>query len=314
MFSLMGLDKNHKKEGTKMKRIFLSSLAATLLVTSSMATEVASKNPAVTHINTTSIANAKKSATQNQVKVVQEAVDSLRYAHNALIELNQGNKDKATKYLEKALGKLEVTLASKNVPKLLPVESSIAVENLITSSDTIKKIVKKSKDLLDDYKVQEAKALLAPLKSEIDIIVVSLPLATYPDALKEAAKLIHDNKIDEAKVVLGTALNTLVVTGDVIPIPLLEATDLVAAAAAIAEKEPKTAKLYLDAAQEALKISEYLGYVSSSDVTYKALDDAISSLKLDATASEVKGFFKDLQSKLKDFTSKVFSAKDKSEK
>jgi len=297
-----------------MKKVFLSSLVATLLATSSMATEVASNNPAVKHINTTSVANAKQVATQNQVKVVQEAVDSLQYAHNALIELNNGNKDKATKYLEKALGKLEVTLASKHAPKLLPVDSSITVEEFIGSSDTIKQIVKKAKDLLDDYKVQEAKAILSPLKSEIDITVVSLPLATYPDALKETAKLIHNNKIDEAKALLATTLSTLVVTGDIIPIPLLEATDLVAAAAAVAEKDPKRAKLYLDAAQEALKISEYLGYVSSSNVTYKALEDAISSLKLDATATEVKGFFKDLQSKLKDFTSKVFSKKDKSEK
>ena len=54
--------------------------------------------------------------------------------------------------------------------------------------------------------------------------------------------------------------------------------------------------------------------MSSSDVTYKALDDAISSLKLDATATEVKGFFTSLQDKLKDFTSKIFTAKDKSKK
>jgi len=297
-----------------MKNILLSSLVASLLVTGCIANEVAPKNAAVKQINTTSIKNAKKDATQNQVKVVQEAVDSLKYAHDALAELNKDNKEKASSYLEKALGKLEVTLAAKNVPELLPVESSITVNELIASTDTVKNIVKHAQDLLDDYKVQEAKAILKPLKSEIDITVVSLPLATYPDALKETAKLIHNNKVDEAEVVLATALNTLVVTETIVPIPLLEATDLIAAAADVAEKDPKQAKLYLEAAQEALKLSKHLGYVSSSDVTYKALDDAISSLKLDATATEVKGFFTSLQDKLKDFTSKIFTAKDKSKK
>jgi hypothetical protein len=297
-----------------MKNILLSSLVASLLVTGCIANEVAPKNATVKQINTTSINNAKKAATQNQVKVVQEAVDSLKYAHDALVELNKGNKEKASSYLEKALGKLEVTLASKNVPELLPVDSSITIDELVASSDTIKSIVKHAKDLLDDDKVQEAKAILKPLKSEIGITVVSLPLATYPDALKETAKRIHNNKVDEAKVVLGTALNTLVVTETIIPIPLVEATDLIAAASDVAEKDPKQAKLYLDAAQEALKTSKYLGYVSSSDVTYKALDDTIAAIKHDATSAEVKGFFTNLQTKLKDFTSKIFTSKDKSKK
>ena len=294
-----------------MKNILLSSLVASLLVTGCIANEVTPQNSAVKQVNNTAISKARKNATQNQVKVVQEAVDSLKYAHDALNELNKGNKDKASEYLEKSLGKLEVTLASKNVPELLPVDSHITIDELVASSDAIKSIVKHAKELLDDDKLQEAKAILAPLKSEIDISVVSLPLATYPDALKETAKLIHDNKVEEAKVVLNTALNTLVVTETIIPIPLVEATDLIAAAAEVAEKDPKKAKLYLDAAQEALKISKQLGYVSKSDVTYKALDDAISALKLDVTSAEVKGFFSNLQNKLKDFTSKVFSPKNK---
>ena len=294
-----------------MKKLFISSLAASLLITVCIAKEATPQVTPVKQVNSTAINKAKKHAMENQVKIIQEAVDSLKYAHNALDELDKGNKEKASKYLEKALGKLEVTLASKKVPKLLPVDSHISVNELITSSDAIKEAVNHAKKLLDDDKLQAAKAVLEPLKSEIDITVVSLPLATYPNALKEAAKLIHDNKIEEAKVVLGTALNTLVVTEQIIPIPLVEATELIAAAAEVAEKDPKTAKLYLDAAQEALKISKQLGYVSTSDVTYKALDDAISSLKLDATSAEVKGFFTNLKNKLKDFTSKVFSEKDK---
>jgi len=100
-----------------MKKILLSSLAASLLVTGCIAGEAASVSAAVKQVSTTSIKNAKEAATQNKVKIVQEAVDSLKYAHDALMELNKGNKEKASSYLEKALGKLEVTLASKNGTK-----------------------------------------------------------------------------------------------------------------------------------------------------------------------------------------------------
>jgi hypothetical protein len=295
-----------------MKKILLSSLVASLLVTGSFAKETAPKDATVKQVNTISVNNAKEEVNTHAVKVVQEAVDSLKYAQDALIALDKGNKKEATTNLEKALGKLEVTLASKNAPELLPVDSSITINEFIGSSDTIKKIVKLAKDLLDENKVQEAKEVLAPLKSEIVTTVVNLPLATYPAALKETAKLIHDDKVDEAKVLLATTLSTLVEVETIIPIPLVEATDLIAAAAVVAEEDTDKANTYLDAAQEKLKVAKYLGYVSHSDVTYKALDDAISALKLDIKSKEIKSLFTNLQTKVKDFTSKIFSSKDES--
>ena len=299
-----------------MKKILLSTLVASLLVTGSFAKETAVKNDTVKQVNTIALNNAKEVAqnTKDEVKTVQEAIDSLKYAHEALVALNKGNNVQATKDIEKALGKLEVTLASKNVPELLAVDSTITINEYIGTSDTVKKVVKLAKELLDDNKVQDAKEVLAPLKSEIEINVVNLPLATYPDALKETAKLIHENKVEEAKVVLGTALNTLVGVETIIPIPLVKATDLITASAAIVEEDTEKAKVYLDAAQEELKIAKYLGYVSKSDVTYKALDDAISALKLDIKSKEVKTLFTNLQNKVKDFTSKIFSSKNEPKK
>jgi hypothetical protein len=297
-----------------MKNILLSSLVASLLVTGCVAQTVTLKNESVKKVNTTAVKHATEDARHktNEVKLVQEAIDSLKYAHNALAALENNNKKEASKYLEKALGKLEVTLASKNVPKLLPVDSVIAVDEFIGSSETIENMVKLAKKLLDDDKVQAAKEILAPLKSEIGITVINLPLATYPDALKETAKLVHDNKVKDAKVILDTALNTLVKTETIIPIPLIKATDLIAAASI--EKDIDKAKIYLDAAQEELKIAKSLGYVSKSDVSYKTLDDAIDELKSDIRSKEVKTLFTNLQTKIKDFTSKIFTSKDKSKK
>ncbi len=293
-----------------MKKILLSSLVASLLVTGSFAKETAPKGASVEQVNKIAIKNAKEEVKNHQVKLVQEAVDSLVYANEALVALEKGDKEKAAKSLEKALGKLEVTLASKNVPELLPVDNIIRIEQFIGSSDTIKGIVKLAKELLDDDRVQAAKEVLAPLKSEIGITVVNLPLGTYPDALKETAKLIHASKVDEAKIVLGTALNTLVEVETIIPIPLATAEDLIALASDTVEKDSEKAKIYLDAAKEELKKARYLGYVSKSDVSYKALDDAIDALKLDITSTKVKSMFTNLKEKVTSFTSEIFLSKD----
>jgi len=294
-----------------MKKILISTIVASLVVTGCVANEATLKDENVKHVNAIAINHATSEAKQKNadVKLVQEAVDSLKYAHDALNALEKNNKEEASKYLEKALGKLEVALSSKNVPELLPVDSTVTINEFIGTSDTIKDMVKLAKELLDDDKVQAAKEVLEPLKSEIGISVINLPLATYPNALKETAKLIHNDKVDEAKVVLGTALNTLVEVDTIIPIPLLEATALIEAAADVAEKDTDKAKLFLDAAKEELKIAKYLGYVSKSDVTYKALDDAIDALKLDIKSKEVKTLFTNLKDKVKDFTSKIFSSK-----
>jgi len=295
-----------------MKNILLSSLVASLLITGTYAKETVAKDATVKQVNKVSLDNAKKDASKQIIKAEKDAIESLKYAQYALIALDKGDKKEATSNIEKALGKLEVTLASKNIPKLLPVSSQVTIAEFIGTSDTIKKIVKESKDLLDDYKVQAAKEALSPLKSEIISTVVSIPLATYPQALKETATLIHDNKVEEAKILLATALSTLVEVETVTPIPLVEATDLIAAAAAIAQEDTDKAELYLNAAQEQLKIAKYLGYVSHSSITYKALDDAIVALKLDIKSKEIKSLFTNLQTKIKDFTSNMFSSKEES--
>lgn len=296
-----------------MKRILLSSLVASLLITGSFATETASKDATAKEVSTLAVKHAKEAANtkNNEIKTIQDAVDSLKFAHEALAALNKGDTKTATKNIELALGKLEVTLAAKNAPELLPVESVVSVDEFIGSSTTVRGMVKLAEDLLEDYKVQAAKEVLDPLKSEIVIDVVNLPLTTYPDALKETAKLIHEGKTQEATTVLETALDTLVEVQTVTPIPLVKATDLIAAAAEVAEKDPKKAEEYLKAAQEELKISKYLGYVSKSDITYKTLDDAIDDLKSDITSSKVKNLFKELKEKVKDFSDKIFINSDK---
>ena len=295
-----------------MKKLLLSAITASLLVsTSGFAKEQAAKDATVKQVNKIAISNAKEDAQNHQTKLVKEAIESLKYAHNAVIDLEHKDAKKAKEDLEKAIGKLEVIMAAENAPKLLPIDNVIRVQEFVGTASDVDKAVKAAKDLLDEGKVQEARALMIPLVSEIDITVVSLPLASYPDALKLAAKYVHDGKLEKAKEVLYIALSTFTEVTQVVPIPLLESADLIAAASRVAKEDKARALKYLDAASDALDVAEKLGYVSESTTTYKMLHEKIEEVK-----KEIKGknkaekLFESLAEKLKEFKSKIISGKE----
>jgi ribonuclease HII len=186
----------------------------------------------------------------------------------------------------------------------------IRVQEFIGTADDVEKAVKTVKALLDDGKVQEARALMIPLVSEIDITTVSLPLASYPDALKLAAKYVHDNKPEKAKEVLYIALSTFSEVTQVVPIPLLESTDLIAAASRIAKEDKELAIKYLDGANEALNVAQKLGYVSKSETTYKMLHEKIEEVKKEIRGkNKAEKLFESLAQKLKEFKEKIVSEK-----
>ena len=299
-----------------MKKVILSAVAASMIFggsvyakTETNDTEV-SKPATVKQINAATVKQAKSDAVSHKKKMVQEAIDSLKFAHEALVKLDKKDKEGAIQSIEKALGKLEVILSAKESPKLLPIKSYVVVNEFIGTSDGIKATVKLARELLGDGKVQQARKILMPLTSEIDVTTVSLPLVSYPDALKLAAKYIHSDKIAMAQEVLTIALNTFDEATVIVPLPLLKASDLVAAASDIATKDKARALRYLDAASEHLKVAEALGYVSKSAVTYKSMQKKIEEIE-----KEIKGknkaekLFESLKEKLADFKAKVFSPK-----
>ncbi len=296
-----------------MKKLLLSTIAASLLLsTAGIAKEQAAKDATVGQVNRIAINNAKEDAKSKQTKLAKEAIESLKYAQVAVLALEHKDAKKATEALEKAIGKLEVIMAAKDAPKLLPIDNVIRVQEFVGTADDVEKAVRSVQKLLDEGKVQEARALMMPLVSEIDITVVSLPLASYPDALKLAAKYVHDNKLGKAKEVLYIALSTFTEVTQVVPIPLLESTDLIAAASRIAKEDKERALKYLDAASDALDVAEKLGYVSKSETTYKMLHE-----KIEAVQKEIRGknkaekLFESLANALKEFKSKIISSENK---
>ena len=297
-----------------MKKTILSTLVSALLL-SSVAVADEHKNLTSKEVSAKATQIATKKAKDNKVKLVQEALESLKLSAKAVDELNKNKVDEAKKSVELALGKLESILASEHTPKLLPIENQIVVKNFVGTADDVKRALAEVKTLLGLGKVQEAGELLISLQSELDITTVSLPLASYPDALKLASKYLLEKHPAKAKHVLEIALNTFAQDEQIIPIPLINAVELVSVASKIAKEDKEQALKHLAMAKDDLKKAELLGYISSSTTTYKQLDELIEK-----TEKEVKGpnkaekLFKELGEKLSEFKNKILSTHDKSEK
>ena len=288
------------------KKILGSILAASLLFSSAYATS--SKT-----ISKDAIKVAKHDAkSDSQSHIVKEAVEAVMLTQKVLVDIAHKDKKSAIKDIEKAIGKLEVILAKKDAPLMLPIDASITAVEFTADSSTIKAGLKSVMNLLRVGKVQEARELLNTFQSEIDITTVNLPLASYPKALKLAASYLHDGKLSQAKDVLEMALGTLVTTKVVIPIPLITAEALIHDAQKIAKKDKKQALKHLELAKEELKKAELLGYTSESDITYKVLEKAIEKVE-----KEIKGknkaekLFEELLEKLKSFKEKATQTSSK---
>jgi len=175
-----------------MKKLLFSSIVAiSLLGTQAIALDANASTKTVTKSAITKgkkIANAKK----GNLKISKEAVESVKLVADTIVALDKKNKDEAIKTLEKAIGKIEVVLSSKNAPALLPLDGRVVVQEFAGSAYDAQTAVITAEALLMKKRVQEARKIVVALADEIDFTTVNLPLASYPVALKEAAKYLQD--------------------------------------------------------------------------------------------------------------------------
>jgi len=293
-----------------MKQILLSTLLSSLLLTTSIFADsnTTQSVKSSSDKNITSNSNVMVKAKSHQAKLVNEALKSLALSTKALQEINNNKNDEAKKDINLALGQLDALLALKEVPKLLPIENQMVVKNFKGTSKDIDLALKEVKKLLTDGHVQEARILLDTLQSEIDLTTIALPLGSYPDALKLASKYMLDEKPEKAKEVLKLALSTFSEIKEIVPIPLIQTTELINMASGIAQKDKDKALNYLLDASDELDKSEKLGYLQKSTSTYKELHELIEGVK-----KEIKGenksenLFKELSKKLKAFKKEISS-------
>lgn len=300
-----------------MRNLLLSSVAALALLGGGLsAAETKASVPDAQIVSNDSSQNVKNAAVRNaqkqasaqkaDVKIVEEAVEAVSLTQETLSLLGQDKKDDAVKTLEKAIGKMEVVLSHPNAPALLPLDASVVVNEFSGTAHDAENAVITAIALLEKSRVQDARLIIEPLKDEIDVITINMPLASYPAALKLAAKYLHEEKADEAKKVLAAALGTFVEVDIVTPLGIVEAQDLIAAAKDVAKTDKKLALAHLDAASEALKKAKALGYTSTSNTTYKVLNEAIEKVQKEIKGkNEAEKLFEELMSKLKEFKEKT---------
>ncbi len=214
---------------------------------------------------------AIQKTTDKRKEIVAEAVSTLRETQDALRALDNGKNKEALAGLERATGKLEIVLARDPKAALVPIDVRVVTTNVSASIEAIKNARKEAQKLLNEGRIQEARAILMNLASESVISTTNLPLATYPGALKKAAKLIDDNKPVEAKEVLQTALNTLVITELVVPLPVVEAKISLQNAEKLAATKNRSAAQnkelsdLVSRSDRDIQLAEALGYGTKSD-------------------------------------------------
>jgi len=273
------------------------------------------KQTAPAKIHNKASANARKEgagkADIERSKVLSEAVAAVRETENAIKALDKGDKEAALAALEKAIGKLDIVLARDPGLALAPVNVQSQVLDVYADVKAVRAAVDHAVRLLKTGRVQDARALVSGLASEIVIEVVNVPLATYPDAIRAVVPLIEAGKFKEAREALLTALNTLVITRHIIPLPILRTEELLKRAEVLAEKakrspaEEKELKAILAQVRTELEFAEALGYGKEGDFKpfYEQLEKIAGKTK---GGKYGKGFFDELKKALALFRARIF--------
>ena len=239
---------------------------------------------------------------QSQVDLLKEVDKGIAEGFKKVIEATKLIKEdkvkEAIKALQGATGKFDVALAANPKLALIPVASSVSINELITTPEAVKAQTKLAKEFLEDSNVQAARALLLPLQDELVTRTTSLPMTTYPDAIKLATKMLVEGKKEAASATLETALSTFVDETSIVPLSLVRVESMVLAASELNKETDKDkALVLLSAADQQLQVATELGYTTKNSSLYEGLSQQIKAIKKEITGGNV---VEKMYSKLKD--------------
>jgi tetratricopeptide (TPR) repeat protein len=280
------------KEVKKMKKTLINSLfAASLLVAAPSWS--ADDKPVLdeTQQATSDKAIARQEGKQNaMLQAINENVVAgfAKVQEAARLLTQEGREKEAIAALEAATAKFDIALVAKPDLSLVPIDTRVAIAELITTPEMIADATETAVDLLKDGKLQAARKLLLPLRDEMVTETVLLPMETYPDAIKLAtAELIKGDK-DKALAILDEAFSTFVVMRSVLPLSLLRAEAFIIDAAALdKEKDREKALKLVKAAEMQLEVAVLLGYADKKSAAYEDLQDLVKDLKKEIEGGNV---------------------------
>ena len=263
--------------------LFMASLIAVVFISNSYAISEAPKLHSATTIDRLAAATKHKALTENALSIEVEAAEIEQETHKAIVAL--GNKDAkgATTILQAVSTKLDNLIAKNAGLELVPATVETDVFDFNGTNKDIANAIEEADALLKHDRLQTARRVVSALASEIRITRTSIPLGTYPAAIKQIIPLIESGKMDQAAVDLSSVMDTLVITTDVMPLPVLRAEELLTAAADLEHRDDLSKeanrieiKTFTDAAKNQLERAQLLGYGNKDD--YKTLYQEIDAI------------------------------------
>jgi len=258
------------------KRLLLSALTCGLLFGSSvLQAKTDTKRLMETQINQ----HVKEQKTAPKAVAV-----AIQNTFNALQAIEQNRIDDAKRLLKEADEKFTSALKADPSLDLLPLEETLMAYSYTGSSKEIQTALNLSVQLIKAHDTQVASKLMATLKDELDINIVSIPMKLYPFVTKKALDALNKGDKRAAMMALAEGFGMLVNTQIIIPTPLLAAQDLAIATSKLDKNKKEEAQKLLAAAKEELKRAELLGYTKKHDAAYKLINEDIEKVE-----KEIKG-------------------------
>ena len=214
----------------------------------------------------------------------QEIILGMQNTFNALKALQKGDTNATEAALEAATASFDKALKADPSLDLIPIDERFQAYAFEGSPKVIAARLAVARQLLKDHDTQIAIDAISPLKDELDITTIYIPMKVYPAGTRKALDLLKKGKKKEALMAVAEAMNSLVMVKTVIPTPILVTEDLILDASQLDKSKKKEADTLLQLAKEELNRAQLLGYTHKHSAEYKALNKSIEAIQ-----KEIKG-------------------------
>ncbi len=260
-------------------------------------------------IETRMLSDVTKETEKRKSELTEEALSAIFETQTVLNYLNEGKKDEAVKKGKELIGNLEVLLAKDPDLELIPVNVEFQRNEIVTDIQTVREQTKLAEEAMAKGYYREAADILDNIKSEIVINTYLIPAAGYPLAVKDAIVAVEKNDTTTAQEILTSVLNTVIIEKNIIPIPVLNAEQMIIDAAKLdAKNHDKSDDVLnlLDNAEYQLQLAEEMGY-GKKDKDYAPLNNALKELKKSVKNKDNSNIkFDSLKNQIKEFKKYFF--------
>ncbi len=244
-----------------------------------------------------------------------EVMIALHQTFKALTAIGQNKDKEALKLLKEADKEFTKVLKKNPDLKLVPVENRVELFAFSGNVDVIKTAVESAEKLLKHHRTQSARDILLPLKDEMDITTLFIPMQTYPAVIKTAIVELEKGHKEIAVGTLVDGMSTLVGEQVVIPLSFLMSQDLIVKASQLDKTKKDEALKLLGMASDELKKSVYLGYADETTPAYKELQKSITNLEKEIKGkNKVEKLYENLKKEFKTFIDKFRNDKQNMKK